>query len=82
MFLHFIFIFQMFYFLAPPYCYLFSRTAGARWSLRKPEFRVNLGAQVLGSALNSLRFDSCLEIAFLSYFLSLRLLPFRNFFIH
>ncbi|XP_046634776.1 DENN domain-containing protein Crag-like isoform X3 [Daphnia pulicaria] len=32
----------------------FSRYAGARWSLRKPEFRVNLGAQVLGTALNSL----------------------------
>ncbi|XP_059352777.1 DENN domain-containing protein Crag-like isoform X2 [Daphnia carinata] len=31
-----------------------SRYAGARWSLRKPEFRVNLGAQVLGTALNSL----------------------------
>lgn len=36
---------------------LSSRYAGARWSLRKPEFRVNLGAQVLGTALNSLRFD-------------------------
>ena len=34
-----------------------SRYAGARWSLRKPDFRVNLGAQVLGTALNSLRFD-------------------------
>ena len=35
-----------------------SRYAGTRWSLRKPDFRVNLGAQVaqLGNtALNSLR---------------------------
>ena len=40
---------------------LCSRYAGARWSLRKPEFPrgVNaLGAQVLGTALNSLRFGT------------------------
>lgn len=38
-----------------------SRSAGTRWSLRKPEFPrgVNLGAQVLGTALNSLRFQFC-----------------------
>lgn len=35
---------------------MFSHNAGALWSLRKPDFRVNLGAQ-LGTALNSLRFD-------------------------
>lgn len=46
-----------FYFMMRPYRYqMCSRYAGARWSLRKPEFRVNLGAQVLGTALNSLRF--------------------------
>lgn len=40
---------------------IISRYAGNRWSLRKPDFRVNLGAQVaqLGNtALNSLRFAS------------------------
>jgi hypothetical protein len=55
----FIFIFLNVLFLGSTYCYLSSRYAGARWSLRKPEFRVNLGAQVLGTALNSLRFGSC-----------------------
>ena len=38
-----------------------SRYAGTRWSLRKPDFRVNLGAQVaqLGNtALNSLRLET------------------------
>lgn len=60
----FIIIILFFYicFFGPPYCYVSSRYAGARWSLRKPEFRVNLGAQVLGTALNSLRFASCLQL--------------------
>lgn len=54
---YFVLSFGMSSSLSGPHYYLRSRYAGGRWSLRKPDFRYNLGAQVLGTALNSLRFD-------------------------